>query len=284
MRAAEHAAGFELVTLKSSAVCVRSREHGEVFHPGIGPMAEASALHVQGQRLAERARRVAGRFVIWDVGLGAAANAVAAIEALRDVEAEIEMHSFDRSLEALEFAIAHDEALGYPARHRAALEQLLAEQGCEPIAGRGGFLWRAHVGDFRETLCDAPAPDAIFYDPYSPRANPELWTLEHFSRLHARLDAATPCLLTNYTRSTSVRVTLLLAGFHVGRGGATGEKNETTAAANAPELLAAPLGAGWLARVERSTRAAPLREEGTHRGPIAEADWQRILGHPQFAS
>ena len=59
-----------------------------------------------------------------------------------------------------------------------------------------------------------------------------------------------------------MRVALLLAGFFVGRGGATGEKHETTVAATDRELLAQPLGAEWLRRVERSTCGAPLRESG----------------------
>ena len=250
--------------MQSGARSVRSREHGETFHPVVGPMAEAVALHVRGQRLVERAR---GRFVIWDVGLGAAANAIAAIEALRAVDAVVELHSFDRTLEPLAFALAHAGELEYPAPHRHAIAQILAEGSC----AQANLQWRAHVGDFRETMSAAPAPAAIFYDPYSPRANPELWTLAHFTRLHARLDPATPCLLTNYTRSTAVRVTLLLAGFHVGRGHATGEKDETTIATNAPALLTAPLDAAWLGRVARSTQSAPLRS-GAPGGPISSED------------
>jgi S-adenosyl-L-methionine-dependent methyltransferase len=118
--------------------------------------------------------------------------------------------------------------------------------------------------DFRE-LVRAPEivrPDAILYDPYSPAANPGMWTLEHFTRLRACLDPARPCTLTNYSRSTAVRVTLALAGFFVGRGGATGEKEETTIASTHRELLLQPLGVEWLKMVGRSTRGSPLREAG----------------------
>ena len=268
---------FQIVTVQSGATSVRSREFGETFHPVIGPMAEARALHVRGQRLVERVAETSGPFIVWDVGLGAAANAVAVLESCADRKMEI--HSFDRASGSLEFALRHAEELGYLPPYRAPIEMLLA-------TGRamvGGIGWHFHNGDFGETMrhADVPAPHAVLYDPYSPATNADMWTLEHFTRLHARLDPARPCLLTNYTRSTAVRATLLLAGFFVGSGHATGEKDQTTIAANVPGLLDEPLPAAWLKRVERSTRGAPLRA-GKEGGRIAPDDFARLCAHPQF--
>ena len=56
--------------MQSGARSLRSREFGETFHPVVGPMAEARALHVAQQRLVARAGETRGPFVIWDVGLG----------------------------------------------------------------------------------------------------------------------------------------------------------------------------------------------------------------------
>ena len=112
-----------------------------------------------------------------------------------------------------------------------------------------------------------------------------MWTLETFAATLARTDPAHPCLLTTYTRSTAVRAALLLAGWFVGVGGATGEKDETTVAANLPALLERPLGRAWLERkVYASTNAAPLRVgAGYTRGPISDEDFERLRAHPQFA-
>ncbi|MEO6786888.1 MAG: MnmC family methyltransferase [Chthoniobacteraceae bacterium] len=274
MRQKEPTNGFVLVTVASGAQSLHSLEHGETFHPVVGPMAEARGLHVAQSRLAERAGECARPFVIWDVGLGAGANAIAAIEALseRHGAARAELHSFDSTTEPLEFALRHRDELGYLPRWREPVASLL-ETG---HAVAGAVEWHFHRGDFREIVrtphaAGPPAPDAILYDPYSPEANPGMWTLEHFTRLRACLDAASPCTLTSYSRSTAVRVTLLLAGFFVGRGGATGEKDQTTVAATHRALLAQPLGAEWLGRVERSTRGAPLRER-TSGGRISPGD------------
>jgi tRNA U34 5-methylaminomethyl-2-thiouridine-forming methyltransferase MnmC len=269
---------FEIVTVQSGVCSIRSREFGETFHPVIGPMAEARALHVNGARLRERLSVMNESMVVWDVGLGAAANALAVIEAAGGKL--VELHSFDRTTAPLAFALEHAEQLGYLEIHRAAVESLLTNGR----ATVGTVDWTFHSGDFVEVLNSPriPAPHAILYDPYSPAANPDMWTLEHFTNLHARLDPARPCLLTNYTRSTAVRVTLLLSGFFVGRGPATGEKGETTVAANAPALLERLLDRGWLSMVSRSTRGAPMRmrESG---GAISAEDLARLQRHPQFS-
>ena len=260
---------FALVTVASGARSLRSLEHGETFHPVVGPMAEAQGLHVAQSRLVERALEMSGPLIIWDVGLGAAANAVAVLEAFRGVTARVELHSFDCTLAPLVFAREHAVELGYLTQWLPALDDLLSRGSAEA----GAVCWHFHNGDFR-TIPIAPAPHAILYDPYSPAANPGLWTLDHFTRLRAALSE--PCTLTSYSRSTAVRVTLALAGFHVGRGTATGEKDQTTIAATHRHLLSAPLDAAWLGRVQRSTRGAPLREGGGP-GPISEADF-RVLG------
>ena len=86
-------------------------------------------------------------------------------------------------------------------------------------------------------------------------------------------------MLRTLLRSTIV---LLLAGWFVGAGHATGEKEETTLAATRRELLAEPLPAAWLERVRRSTSAEPLEEAVYRQAPLSSANWERLLRHPQF--
>ena len=198
------------------------------------------------------------------------------------------LFSFDHSLGALEFALAHAETLGYPLGYEPALKSLLDHGGVEIPLGETRLFWRIIGGDFPAMLASRRpcfAPHAVFFDPYSPTVNPEMWTLETFASLYGRTNPEHPCLLTSYTRSTAVRVALLLAGWRVGIGGATGEKDETTVAANTPELLERPLDRRWLEKkVYASTNAAPLRTgTGYTRGPISEEDFARLREHPQFS-
>jgi len=276
---------FEIVAVQSGAMSLRSKEFGETFHPVVGPMVEARVLHVEQQRFLERAAGAAEVFTIWDVGLGAAANALAVIGAFRGFSggALVELHSFDRTLAPLRFALEHAQELSYLTSCAERLRSWIGSGETHTVWGP--VHWHLHVEDFRQTIATkrVRAPHAIIYDPYSARSNPELWTLEHFTQLHACLSPAAPCLLTNYTRSTAVRVTLLLAGFFVGRGCATGEKSETTIATNARDLLNAPLDTGWLERVRRSTGSAPLRLRSGNSAAISREDFSALCQHPQFS-
>lgn len=270
---------FEIVRLKSGVNSLRLIANNETFHPGIGPIAEAEVLHVNQHQFAERSA-ASSVFILWDVGLGAAANAIAALDCFRQLPAKFEIHSFDRSLGALEFALAHSDELGYLDDYRSALHSLLSDG---EVMVTPNIRWVLHCGDFAETMThEIPSPHSIFYDPYSPRGNVDMWNLEHFAKLRNRLDPNRPCLISNYTRSTYVRVTWLLAGFRVGVGTAIGEKEETSLAATHAEVLTTPLSRSWLQRVRISHSSAPLRGPTFQVGKISEEDYEAVLACPQF--
>ena len=98
--------------------------------------------------------------------------------------------------------------------------------------------------------------DLIFFDPFSPASNPALWTPAAFAGLRAQARSdGDGCTLFTYSAATPTRVSLLLGGFYVGTGVATGMKKETTVAATQRELLAA------------AARRALARTLGTLGGP-----------------
>jgi len=276
--------GFELVQLKSGQRSVRCCTRGETMHIGSGPSTEAAELHIRQQRIVERAQAQARTwcgtpFVIWDVGLGPAGNALTAIEALRHIEAPVEICSFEIDTAVLEFALGHAEALGYLAGWESKIAELLTKSATKPLKN---VFWRLFRGDFLAQIHQAPPPNAIFHDPYSPARNPEMWSLEVFRAERERI-AENPCLLTNYTRSTAVRVTLALAGWAVGYGVPTGDKDQTTIAASRLDLLERPLDRTWLKRVRASTNAAPFRGGRYAPGPISDEDFAALEALPQFA-
>jgi len=250
---------FELVTLHNGTRAVRHRGHGEVMHPAVGPWQEARALYVEQSRLAEKLQVAGPPLHVWDVGLGAGTNAVAALTCARELGArqrrELRVTSFEIDCAPLRLALADARGFPFLQPFAAAGEALLKGQAFR----EGRSHWQLHFGDAAELWRGAwPAADLIFFDPFSPASNGTLWTPAAFAllRAHARSDGD-GCTLFTYSAATPTRVSLLLGGFYVGTGIATGMKKETTVAATERELLAQPLDARWLARWERSTAQAP---------------------------
>lgn len=277
---------FELVELKNGAFSVRSRADSETFHPVAGPIEEAEALYVRQLRLKERSE-FAKSLVIWDVGLGAGGNALTTILALAGIPAVVQIHSFDHTLGAFRFAREHGAALRFPVGFEEAMDELLQRHSAEFSHRELKVRWTIHAGDFPSLLAGAtpvPAPDAVFFDAFSPRANPEMWTLPVFENLFRRLSPERPCTLATFSRSTMARTALLLAGFFVGAGEAVAGKEETTVAANRLELLQAPLGTRWLHRAQVSQSAEPLRTGAYTQARLSSETWRRLRAHPQFAT
>jgi queuine tRNA-ribosyltransferase len=117
--------------------------------------------------------------------------------------------------------------------------------------------WRLERGDVLEALArlEACPADIVFWDPFSPRANPELWTIAAFATV--RRAAGPRCTLFTYSASTATRVAMLLAGWAVGVGDGTGDKIETTSAAVDVADLERPLGRRWSTRLARPDAPLP---------------------------
>jgi tRNA U34 5-methylaminomethyl-2-thiouridine-forming methyltransferase MnmC len=275
---------YQLVQLANGEKTLFSASYGEKMHPGLGPQAEAELLYVRQLNICERLRTAEGEFIIWDVGLGAAANAIATLRATRDISGKLRLVSFDNTREPLEFALQNAAALNFPAGYDSQLATLLHTSRVEFANGKLAVEWEFQLGDFPALLANAkfPPPHAIFYDAFSPAKNPAMWTRPVFENLFCALDPQRPCALTTYSRSTLLRTTLLLAGFFVGAGHATGMKEETTVAANTLELIAEPLGQRWLERALRSDSAEPLREPTYTRAPLSPDTAAKLRRHPQF--
>lgn len=270
----------EVVRTRGGALAVRALAEGEVMHPGVGPAVEAEQLYVRQSRLTERLQAGAGSSVaapgvltVFDVGLGAGSNALAAWRASESAPAacaRLMLVSFERDLGALELALAHGADFGFEGASTEAARALLARGIHETIR----TTWCLRRGDLTESLGrESTRADIVFWDPFSPRANPGLWTIAAFRAIRLRASAA--CTLYTYSASTATRLALLLAGWAVGVGDAIGDKAATTAAALRPEDLARPLDRGWLARLSRPDVPRPAD---------APADVARIAANlPQFA-
>ena len=272
---------------------IRQISSAEIMHSRTAPMEEARRLYVEQSNLGDRVRlrpehdgESAEPLVIWDVGLGAAANAMAAIncyeeQAARGPVRALRIISFENDLDSLRLAFRHNRDFPY-LRHSG--PAAILTDGQWQSRQHPGLSWSLLPGDFLETMADAPAPpELIFYDMFSTKTSGDLWSFAAFREVFEACTGRAAELFT-YTCSTANRAALLAAGFFVARGRNAGEKLETTIALT-PAAFHSPLARGremlsgdWLEKWSRSAAKFPAEIEGRHQ----EYFEKLIRHHEQF--
>ncbi len=283
---------YEIHTSAQGFSSVRQVSSGEVMHSVNAPSHEADKLYVKQSFLSSRLLKreaQAEELVIWDVGLGAASNAMAAIRCFEKTYAEknanglrpLRLVSFEWDLDPLTLATKNPGR--FPHLRHSAPHRILESGRWEHASNL--FQWELLRGDFSGFIESARIPDLIFYDPFSSKANPALWTREIFARILKRCLPKSAELYT-YSASTAVRVSLLTAGFFVAEGVGTGPKSATTiaftraAGARTHPLFPRLLGQEWLARWRRSGAKFPTTLSTEDRPPFEKL----IETHGQFLS
>ena len=263
---------YEVHLAREGFASIRQISSGEIMHSRTPPMEEARRLYIEQSNLAERVRLSAGEnpaeaapLVIWDVGLGAAANAMAAILCYEEQAANgpvrpLRIISFENDLDSLRLAFRHNRDFPY-LRHSGPAGIL--KEGHWQSRPYPGLSWLLLPGDFLETMSTAPAPpDLIFFDMFSTKTSGDQWTWSAFRQLFDACAGRAAELFT-YTCSTANRAALLAAGFYVARGRNAGEKLETTialtpaACAEASSRRHELLTADWLEKWHRSGAKFP---------------------------
>jgi queuine tRNA-ribosyltransferase len=273
---------YQLFSGTEGVFSLRQLSSGEVMHPGATPSHEANRLYVEQPELANRIlENNEEPLIIWDVGLGAATNAMAALRLFEVTTAQsgnelrnVQLFSFENDLDPLRLALNNHEK--FPHLHHAAPHALLQKH----YWIKNNFEWRLITGNFLDKFDSCPIPDVVFYDPFSTKTDFSLWHAETFSRLFKHCASKDSSLYT-YSCSTAVRCNLLRAGYFVARGFSSGRQNETTVAYTP---LAAKtrsrnlLSSSWIERWERSQVKFP---PGT--GLSEQEQFENlIINHPQF--
>jgi queuine tRNA-ribosyltransferase len=268
---------------------VKQRSSGEIMHPIGAPEEEVRKIYIEQSNLAARLQDTSkpSELVLWDVGLGAGTNAMAAIRAYEGSTGPLRpmsLVSFEIDLDAMKLAMAHPHLFPH-VKHSGPTHLLEKKQWISKKSP--GLKWTLCEGDFLEWMSRAPLPEVVFFDPFSYKTDEQLWTLQTFQKLFSLVRDHATSLFT-YSNSTAVRAALLAAGFYVAKGCATGPKAATTIAltplARAENLSRyETLGAEWLTHWERSGAKLPPHFNPEQVGGIgADHLEQLIRSHEQF--
>lgn len=197
-----------------------SEAFGEAFHSRLGARAEAFEKFAQVTRLAALARQFTKPDLppirLLDVCYGLGYNTAAALETLwaGNPACRVEVIALELDPTVPQAAIASDLLTAWSPPVQNVLRAIAQHyEFCSSTL-------QAHllIGDARQTIQQVVAQgfqaDAIFFDPFSPRRCPQLWTVEFFAQVAKCLSPRG--ILATYSRSASVRVAMQAAGLHIG--------------------------------------------------------------------
>jgi tRNA U34 5-methylaminomethyl-2-thiouridine-forming methyltransferase MnmC len=189
-----------------------SEEFGETFHSQLGAKQEAFLKFAAATDLAEKAK--GDQIRLLDVCYGLGYNTAAALETIWAIHpsCRIELYGLERDASVPQAAVEPPLVNTWSETVQAVLKALAATHQCQSARLSATLL----IGDARQTIQQLQGfqADAVFFDPFSPRRCPQLWTVEFFRAVAGCL-AATGKLAT-YSRSASVRSALKAAGFQIG--------------------------------------------------------------------
>ncbi len=233
-----------------------SEEFGQNFHSSYGARSEAFYKYVAATQLTERALRPSLK--ILDICYGLGYNSAAALAEIWRVNpaCQVEIVALEISPQVPQDAVAH----GLLAQWPEPIPSLLAELATRGRTQRDQLTARLEWGDARHRIPSVRdrgfLADAIFLDPFSPQACPQLWTVEFLSIVAAC--CAPDGLLATYSCAAAVRTALRTAGLAIADMPAVGRKAPGTVASWNQQLLPA---LSMMAEEHLLTRAAvPYRD------------------------
>lgn len=206
----------------------------EPMHSKIGP--EQESLQVYFSQSPWQCPKTADHPILWDVGLGTAANVCVSLREInqRRLLKHIQIESFESDPSGLRAAITNQLLPEYGS-FKAVFDSLLSQGEAEfSFSNHLRVRWKLHIGDFMKCFSLADAPSIIYYDFFSPKICPELWSQSTFEKIVSytkqHLNRPPSTTLVTYCAASAVRKNLKQAGFQVEIGTGTNAKRETTIA------------------------------------------------------
>ncbi|NJO40015.1 MAG: hypothetical protein HC865_04875 [Cyanobacteria bacterium RU_5_0] len=191
-----------------------SDEFGEAFHSRQGAKEEAFLKFAKATDLIQKATRNSLRLL--DVCYGLGYNTAAALETIWAVNpaCQVEVYGLELDESVPNAAIIPPLLHSWSLEVQIILQTIAQTRHCLTSHLNATLL----IGDARKTIqqiCELGfQADAIFFDPFSPRRCPQLWTIEFF--LQVAQCMAPDGKLATYSRSASVRSAILAAGLSLG--------------------------------------------------------------------
>ncbi len=193
---------------------------GVAFHSASGALAETRHVYLNNSGVKQRLAQGETTAVL-EVGLGTGLGMLLTVDEAISGNAKLDYHAFESDL--LPITVLRALELQSGLKSSAVCESYFDwyEKSLVGV-GRGTYRWEysAHVAvtihhqDVREVRLPRPAGfDAIYFDPFAPAVNQELWTEEFLSRMWTLLRDGGQ--LVTYCVNRRVKDALTASGFEI---------------------------------------------------------------------
>ncbi len=227
---------YKLLATEDGSSTLYSNHFEEACHSLQGAFSETVNHYVKACEISDKVRKNSGKISsILEVGFGTGLGYLATTKSLKEnglVDRKLQFISLEIDEKLPQWASSHYQELegltkgdfyGLPA-------YILQENSWQLIVV---------IGDARKTLPQLEKRtdlsfDAIYQDPFSPKKNPRLWSLQWFDLLRSL--ASKSCIMSTYSASSAVRKGMVTAGWKVSKGETFGSKKEATIARNFGEM------------------------------------------------
>lgn len=256
--------GFKRVVTADGSITLYNPRFGESYHSvSAGAKTESVEKFLKPSQLPERVRKGELSSVsLLEVGFGLGYNLVVTLYHLWGIDPNIEVRyaAFELSLTPLLWELQLPDPYGELYKE---LKSRLREGKRSFTLGGGKAYIELLMGDARKRIEDLKGEsfNAIYHDAFSPKRNPELWTLEFLGKLKGLLEPKG--FWVTYSTALPVRRALYELGFKIFSTRPVGRKSPGTAATIAGEPLndyLLPLTEREREKILSSPKAKPFRD------------------------
>ncbi|MFW5866103.1 MAG: MnmC family methyltransferase [Nanoarchaeota archaeon] len=212
---------------EDGSMTFNNRTINETYHSTSGAFEEALKKHVEPSRILEKAKGK-DHLVIADICFGLGYNSLIALRELfkQGFQGSVNMIAFENDTELMKKSKRLD--FGNDIRNESDIIRSLLDT---PYSYTDDTITaQTKVGDVRKTIktISDDTFDAVFFDPFSPRKHPHLWSEELFRQVYRTMKR--DAVVTTYSCARMIRDNLKKAGFIVRDGPTVGRRSPGTIA------------------------------------------------------
>ncbi len=213
---------YRLVATEDGSNTLYSNLYNEACHSTTGAVEETKLHYIQGCEISARAQAKSQNHQqtnVLEVGFGVGIGFLQTEKLFKHTDHELYFVSFEIDLELIEI-FEHTHGIKFTCNSNVYSYK------------KDNITFKIYLGDARDTIKQLEQEKikfhAIYQDAFSPKRNAILWTTDWFRELKKLSESN--CIMSTYSSSSSIRKSMIAAGWSLYEGHKFGHKRSSTRA------------------------------------------------------